>query len=215
MKLPWKSRPRTSEPAPDDHTVEDVPPSKPHRSPGLEAVLEGYPRGDVIRVLDLGPAIPENIDFLAGFANWIQVVDAMREAPDISQAIPHLRSLMPEHRSAFHLVLVWDCLNYLSPDQGAALIEAVSPLCRPDARCLSMVYASDTMPAAPGKYRVVDESHLMYEMATTEVMGSPQLTPAAVEHVLAGFSLEHAFVLRSGVREYVAIRDVAASKTKS
>jgi hypothetical protein len=177
--------------------------------------LEGHPLGNGIRVLDLGPAIPENIDFLAAFASRIQIVDVMRGALDVTQAISYLRALMPKYRGTFHLVLVWDCLNYVSPDQGAALIEAVSLLCRPDARCLSMVCASDTMPAAPGKYRIVDGSHVTYEMATTEVMGAPLLTPAAVENVLTGFSIEHAFVLRSGVREYVAIRDVAASKTKS
>ena len=33
------------------------------------------------------------------------------------------------------------------------------------------------------------------------------MTPAAVEEILQGFSIEHAFVLRNGVREYVAIRD--------
>ena len=74
-----------------------------------------------------------------------------------------------------------------------------------------MVVASDTMPASPSRYRIVDDCHLTYERSTTEVLGAPQMTPAAVQDLLRGFSIEHAFVLRNGVREYVAKRDAEAA----
>ena len=207
MKLPWKSRTRTSPPSPEEPPVEVAPCSATHPSPGLEAVLRGCQRGDALRVLDLGPALPENIEILSGFATRIQVVDVMRKSFDANQAIHYLGTLVPEHKATFHLVFLWDYLNYLSPDQGAALVEAVAPLCCPDARCLAMVYASETMPAVPQKYRIVDESHLTYEWSITEMLGAPRMTPAAVERALLGFSIEHAFVLRNGVREFVATRD--------
>ena len=183
-------------------------------SPGLEAVLANIPRTGAIRVLDLGPAVPENVEFFSGVATRIQLVDAFREALDGDAAIRILRTLDSEFEEAFHLVLLWDCLNYLSPNQGAHLVETIAGLCRPDARCLAMVFDSDTMPASPQKFRVVDERHLTYESSTTEVLGAPQMTPAAVERVLSGFSIEHSFVLRNGVREYVAIRDSRGAKSK-
>ena len=36
---------------------------------------------------------------------------------------------------------------------------------------------------------------------------NPDLPPAEVEKLLAGFRVEHSFVLRHGVREYVAVRE--------
>ena len=38
-------------------------------------------------------------------------------------------------------------------------------------------------------------------------MGITQLTPASLGRILSGFSIEHAFVLRNGLREFVAVRD--------
>ncbi len=207
MKLPWTNRARISEPELETSQPEALPRSEVHRSPGLEAVLKGLARGGAVQILDLGPAISDNVDFFAAFAARIQIVDALRESDAACPASAVLSGLGPGSEGGFHLVLLWDCLNYLSPAEGAALVESVLPLCRPDARCLAMVATSDTMPAAPTRYRIVDESHLTYERSTTEMMGAPQMTPAAVQALLGGFSIEHAFVLRNGVREYVAIRD--------
>lgn len=213
MKLPWKTRTRTSASDPAEHPVEDSPRSEVHRSPGLEAALAGLSRQGAIRILDLGPAVSENVDFFLKFAARIQIVDALGDSFDHGPATGVLRKLAPESEGAFHLVLLWDCLNYLSPADGAALVESVVPLCHPDACCLAMVVASDTMPVSPTRFRIVDESHLTYEQSTTERMGAPQMTPAAVQELLVGFSIEHAFVLRNGVREYVAIRDAAGTET--
>jgi len=212
MKMPWNSRVQTSAAAPESPPEEREPLSETHSSPGLETIVKGFPRGDGIRVLDLGPAVPENIAFLAGFADKVEVVDALRESLDVRQAVRILQTLVPEHQGTIHLVLLWDFLNYLSPVEGAALVAAIAPLCRPEARCFAMVFTSETMPASPLKYRVADQRHLTYERSSTEVVGSPKMAPVAVERILSGFIIEHAFVLRNGVREYVAMRDAAGTK---
>jgi hypothetical protein len=212
MKLPWKTRTQTSVPGPEDHPSEVFPRFEIHRSPGLEAALAGLSRQGAIRILDLGPAIVENVDFFSNFAARIQIVDALRDSVDPEPAIAVLRRLASESEAGFHLVLLWDCLNYLSPAQGAALVSSVMPLCCPDARCLAMAVTSDTMPASPTRYRIVDDRHLNYERSTTDVMGAPQMTPVVMEELLVGFSIEHAFVLRNGIREFVAIRDAAGAE---
>ena len=176
--------------------------------------MTALPRSEPIRALDLGPAVPENFAFLAGAAGRIQILDALRDTLDPGFAIRSLKKLAPELEYTFHLVLMWDYLNYLTPDQSSNLVEAITPLCRPDARCLAIVYSAETMPARPVKYRVADRGNLIYERSTTDLIGAPQLTPAAVEAVLDGFSIEHAFVLRNGVREYVAVRDAASKMNR-
>jgi hypothetical protein len=173
-------------------------------------MLTGFSPGDDVRVLDLGPALPENVEFLSGVASRMHFVDALRESLDVGPALRAMKMLGRTHQSAFHLLLLWDCLNYLPGDQGASLVAAVAPLCHPEARCLAMIFTSDTMPAAPTRYRIVDDRRLTYERSTTDLAGAPQMTPAAVEELLAGFSIEHSFVLRNGIREYVATRDLGS-----
>jgi hypothetical protein len=113
---------------------------------------------------------------------------------------------MDEHRHTFNLVLLWDVLNYLSSEQAKQVISAVAELCSPNARLYAIVFATDTMPELPNRYRIIDRAHLAYEPTTTEVRGSPSLPPAAVAKFLEGFRIEHSFVLRHGVHEYVAAR---------
>jgi hypothetical protein len=212
MKLPWQTRTQTVAPEPESTPEAQPPRAEIYHSPGFEAVLSEFTQGNAIRVLDFGPAVPENIEFFSGFATRVQVIDAFRDGSDPAPAIRILNDLVSRHRGSFHLVLLWDALNYLAAAQAADVAAAVVPLCRPGARCMAMVATSDTMPASPRRYRVVDTSHLSYEGSTSEELGAPQMTPAAVERVLRGFSIEHAFVLRNGVREYVATRDAARTK---
>lgn len=212
MKLPWRPRNGVSNPDPANDPENQGPRSEVYPSPGFEAMVSELPRGETINVLDLGPAVPENIDFMASFASRIQLVDALREAFNTDRAVQTLGSLVSEFAGAFHMVLLWDFLNYLTPVHGAELVKAVAPLCRPDARCLAMTVTSETMPASPHRFRVKDRGHLTYEWSSTDEVGAPQMTPAAVERILAGFSIEHAFVLRNGVREYVATRNSPPGK---
>lgn len=211
MKLPWKTR--TGKPKADTASQPENPGPRTevHPSPALEVILAELPRGGMISILDLGPAVAENVAFLARHAARIQVVDALRESLNSDLAVRTLNELVSENVGLFHLVLLWDYLNYLPPKQGAELVEAVLPLCRPDARCMAMTFTTDTMSAKPLRYRVKDGGHLVYERSSQEDLGAPQMTPAAVEEILQGFSIEHAFVLRNGVREYVAIRDPGPS----
>jgi hypothetical protein len=211
MKLPWRTRTQIVAPEPEG-TPEAPPRAEIHRSPGFEAILSELTRRDAIRVLDFGPAVPENIEFYSGFATRVQVIDGFRDTPDAASAVGILKDLARRHTGSFHLVLLWDSLNYLASARAGEVVAAIVPLCRPEARCMAMVATSDTMPASPRRYRVVDASHLSYEESTTEVLGAPQMPPAVVERVLAGFSIEHAFVLRNGIREYVAVRNAAGTK---
>jgi hypothetical protein len=170
---------------------------------------------DSCRVLDLGPSVPENLAVMAAFASRVQIVDASgswltdRAAPlnEPNGRIDDLRALCPEFEASFNLILTWDVFNYLAPGRAEALMRVIARLSRADAQLHAIVHCTDTMPAVPARYRIVDEKFLAYEPITTEVRGTPDLPPAEVEKLLAGFRVEHSFVLRHGVREYVAVRE--------
>lgn len=212
MKLPWRSRVETASP--------EVIPPEPlgpvidiHSSPGLEAALRGVPDDGSCKVLDLGPSIADNVEFVSSFASYLQIIDAIDRDPSASDLgrsgfarLSTLKALFDQHRRSFSLVLMWDVLNYLSTDRAGKLIESVAELCLPGACVHAIVFATDTMAAIPNRYRIIDSSRLAYEMATTEQRGAPALPPAAVGKLLQGFRVEHSFVLQHGAHEYVASR---------
>ena len=212
MKLPWRSRVETASP-------EVIPPEPPgpvidiYSSPGLEEALRGVPDDGSCKVLDLGPSVADNVEFVSSFASYLQIVDAIDRDPSASDLegggfgrLSALQSLFDRHRRSFSLVLMWDVLNYLSIDQAERLLQSVAELCLPGARLHAIVFATDTMAAVPNRYRIINSARLAYEPATTELRGVPDLPPAAVQKLLQGFRVEHSFVLQHGVHEYVASR---------
>jgi len=64
MKLPWRSRVETA-------TIEEVLPEPPrpsfetYTSPGLEEALRGVPDDGSCKVLDLGPSVADNVEFVS------------------------------------------------------------------------------------------------------------------------------------------------------
>lgn len=212
MKLPWRSRVETASP-------EAIPPEPPgpvvdiYSSPGLEEALRGKPDDESYKVLDLGPSVADNVEFVSSFASYLQIIDAIDRNPSASDfggggfgRLSALQALFDKHRRSFSLVLMWDVLNYLSIDQAERLIQSVAELCLPGARLHAIVFATNTMAAIPNRYRIIDNARIAYEKATTEQLGAPDLLPAAVGKLLQGFRVEHSFVLQHGVHEYVASR---------
>ena len=215
MRLPWRTRRQES--AVLDVAHEPSPPQvETQPSPGLEAALAGVPSGGSCGVLDLGPAIAGNLDFVSTFASRVQIIDllgggsanAAAPAPDLERGMQALRELVPLANGTFDLVLAWDLLAYLPSHRVGDLIGALAELCRPEARLHAIIPTAEMMPAVPRRYRIVDAKSLVYEPATTDLRGTPELPPNAVDRLLEGFEIEHSFVLRHGVREYVAMRSV-------
>ena len=212
MKLPWRSRVETASP-------EAIAPEPPgpvvdiYSSPGLEEALRGKPNEESCKVLDLGPSVADNVEFVSSFASYLQIIDAIDRNPSASDLggvgfgrLSALQALFDKHRRSFSLVLMWDVLNYLSIDQAERLLQSVAELCLPGARLHAIVFATNTMAAIPNRYRIIDNARIAYEKATTEQLGAPDLPPAAVGKLLQGFRVEHSFVLQHGVHEYVASR---------
>lgn len=215
MKFPWRTQ------RPVQRVVEEIDPPAPEpsiqtqKSPGLEEALKRIPDPESCKILDLGPAVGGNVEFLASVARHLRIVDAFDRRPtggrpagvDVDRAVQSLWDLLPGAAASYHLVLTWDLFNYIPENRLASVVELLAEISQPGARLHAIVAASDTIPAFPNRYRIVDHSKLIYEGTTNEVCGARQMPPAEVEKMLEHFRIEHSFLLRHGVREYVAVRD--------
>jgi hypothetical protein len=184
-----------------------------HASPGLEATIARLGGDNTWSVLDLGGAVGTNVEFFAGRARRLFIADIPRaleagfgaEGATGNQTARRLLQLLPSDPESFDLVLAWDLVNYLSRDQTRSLARAVADLCRPGAVLLALVVTAHEMPSRPVTYAIREPGHLVYRRGDTELRPGPRLTPAAVERALEGFVIEHSYVLRHGVQEFVAV----------
>lgn len=163
------------------------------------------PRTGAARVLDLGPAVSDNLVLLAPWASCVQVVDLFHSpaGPVPGDVLAGLRAVGAE---AFDVALAWDALDYLSPAAMAPFVAALRARCRRGAWLHALVHTSESMPASPCRYRMAEGFRLRREPATSDTVGAPDLSPAEVEKSLIGFRLEHGFLLSRGMREFVATR---------
>ena len=185
-----------------------------HHSPGLQAALEAVRERQSVRVLDLGPAVATNFEFLSEFGRHIRFADLVGEDGPISelgggdelQLRRRARELLPPDWGIFDLVIAWDLINYLDDTQVKPIAERLRDLCRDGAILFVMIATIGEVPAKPPKYTIVDRSTLLASSDSAEVVECPRRPPAAVERLLRGFSVERSFILRHGVQEYVAVR---------
>ena len=202
---------------PQEATPAATPSPAVHASPGFAALFTAAPSVHLARILDLGPAVGENLAFYGRFARTVRFVDMLRdEIGGGPAARRNVASLLDGCLKAgdgpYDLVLAWDLLNYLEHDAGRDLIERLEGCTRVGTRLFAMISSGHTMPARPQRFTIVDAQRLAYRETGGGVCASPELAPAEVGRLLAPFRVERSVVLSHGVREYVAVRPRAAGE---
>ena len=178
-----------------------------HRSPGLKAALTGAAARPGCRVLDLGPVVPANVAFLARFASHVSIAD-LSEDDGGGPGTHHWRGRLAFAVGSFDLVLVWDYLNRLDRREARDLVDRLRSVTRAGAVLFLLIHEAPEMPARPVKYEILGEETIRYRPADGGSVAAPTILPAEVGRMLAGFRVDASFLLRHGVREYVAVRAV-------
>lgn len=175
-------------------------------APGLALFLDGLQADGSRNVLDLGPASEGNLRWFGAFARRIRVADllsAWRAEGALADALEVLRS-HPER--PYDLVLAWNFLDHVAPEQRAEVVACLGALTEPGARLHFMIDMSEEPFVSPLRFTVMDEGHIRREQAGPPQPSQPRLVPAEVERLMAPFVVVHAFILRGGMHEYVAVR---------
>jgi hypothetical protein len=182
--------------APDVAAVEGA-------APGIAAIFEGVSQDRSKAVLDLGAATDQNLRVYSRFARWIHFADLFGE-PWANQSAVGLNQ--PKLDRRYDLVFGWDILDRLFPEMRSQLVQWLTDNTTPGARVHVVVRASEDAIACPLRFTIVDIGRIRYEPAGTARLPSSRLLPAEVAKVLAPLRVAHAFTLKNGLREYMAIR---------
>lgn len=195
MTRDWRRRKAKEKPA-AGRAVDEVERS----TKALDMVLSALPEWQQARLLDLGKASGHTLAFLSRFCRRMTVAGLEPSRPGSALSLDEQPGGSGD---PFDLVLFWDLLNYLQPDQVAQLAAFLRRYSRPGTRLLALVYYSADMPAAPARFRIEDRKTVFWSHTGSGRRPCPRYKEQELVRRLPGFEVERVFLLRYGIAEYV------------
>lgn len=183
-----------------------------HRTSGLSALFEQLICGRKYTILDLGPALGVNIDFWSRIPCKIYIQDLYRSLRSSGLFPPEegntCESMFDEFLPAgpnvrVDIILCWDLLNYFKPDQIEALARCLSRFCQCGTLLFALVSSLPQIPAEPTKFRILDQTQLLYENQTQAVIPAPRYLIRDILRMMPGFQVLGSFLLRNGFQEHL------------
>ena len=168
-----------------------------------------------LRVLDLGPARSANLEFfsryggqltVADFYNGLRVARSATADDDVDddRKAEAFAELLPFDKSArFDLILAWDLLDYLTPQEHHLLMASLEPFCLSGTAILAFVSTQKEMPPAPSAYSIRDADTLIYEEREGRARPCPRYVEGDLLKRMQGLTVENRYQLRNGMLEYV------------
>ncbi|MGE0160583.1 MAG: hypothetical protein AB7T31_14330 [Gemmatimonadales bacterium] len=114
-----------------------------------------------------------------------------------------LQALPPHDAAPYDVVLGWDLLIWLDPDERAAATARLAEIAAPRARIHFIVDGTGATTAQPREYTLVGTERVAERVVGPTAPVSHPLLPAQLERALSPLLVVRAFVLRSGEREFV------------
>ncbi len=164
------------------------------------------------RVLDLGPAIGANVSFFRSYQCQLYIADFHRVLAANQNGFLHdsetletrlAKELDATEDTLYDLILGWDLLNYLTPEQLEVLDHRLADLCHPKGLVFFLISTLPQLPIQPMRFTVVDTETLEYDNGSTATRPCPLYREPDLERYLPTFIVETSFLLRNGMQEYV------------
>jgi hypothetical protein len=185
---------------------EEAGPAPLERSaPGIAVLLDGFTADGSLSILDLGPASESSFRVYSQFARRIQFADILAGPCLLEDTSRNLRDLGSDSHPRFDLVLAWNILDHLYDSDRSNLVKRLVQLTKPGARLYVLVDSSGRSETYPLRFSLLGQDRVLQQPTGPRTSALPELLPAELERLLMPFRVSHAFTLRKGWREYVAI----------
>lgn len=181
-------------------------------SPCLKLLFDRLAMGGRSLVLDLGPAVGENVSFFARLSCKIYIADLYESLfaptahrPQGAKAFGMMleRELPSTGGEAVDVILAWDLINYLDIEQQQVLAAALAGYCHRGTQIFAMIATHKEMPARPTPFHVLDRRHLAFESDRQWQRESPRYTEPDLRRGMPDFEVDVSFLLRNGLQEYI------------
>jgi hypothetical protein len=202
------SGPGTKEEASASTRVEVQP------SLALSTLFKQLRQDRVYHILELGPAVGHNIEYLSRFSCRIRVEDLYRtlssfdyvsgsDAVDFEAVFQYL--LPYDGNTRFDILLAWDLLNYLDRQEFLYLMRHLTRFCHPGTVLFALIATTKTIPDRPVEYRIVDENNIECRNASNVLRPCPRYHDVDLRHMMPSFRVYNSYLLRNGMKEYLFV----------
>ncbi len=185
-----------------------------HRSPGLAAALSQLNQDRPCNILDLGPALAQNVEFFSRYRCRLHIVDVLGRLADEPESVARLEyapelffaDLLPIGSRSFDLILAWGVFDHIEFEAARQLASRLVRLTQAGARLHAVLSINNDVDDIGVVFAICDHDTLDYRAAAGPEHCSPAFKPAAFAQLLEGFTIDRSVVLRHGFQEYVAVR---------
>jgi hypothetical protein len=182
------------------------------KSLGLNALLDTMRGDQTYSILDLGPALEDNVRFWSQFSCWLHIQDfysSYREwrasvVPEEESKEAAFSVLLPfSDETVFDIILAWDLFNYFNLRELEVLVQRLSRWCRPGTKLFALISSLPNISVSPMVFRILNREEMIHEIPIQETRPCPRHQPRDIARLMERFNISCSFLLRRGIQEYV------------
>jgi hypothetical protein len=195
-------------------------PRIPRHSSGWQALLRHLKEHEGLRVLDIGPTSPQNINFLTGLGHSVYMADVVHEALKGGWELPPPEKGDPPgfnvdgffeqnlnfHGRQFDVVLLWATLDYIPEPLTKPLVERLETATLAGGRVLAIFHSKKDGPyTAYCRYHLTDSTEI--EMQESEPFPVQRVyTNRSIERLFVNFAANRFFLAKDNLYEVIVTR---------
>ena len=195
-------------------------PRIPRHSSGWQAMLKHLKDEQGLRVLDIGPTSPQNINFLTGMGHSVYMADVVQEAMKPEWVVParekgeapgfDLEGFFEQNLNfqgrEFDVVLLWATLDYIPEGLTKALVEHLQGATRAGGKVLAIFHSKKDGPyTAYCRYHLTDVAEI--EMQESDPFPVQRVyTNRSIERLFEGFGASRFFLAKDNLYEVILTR---------
>jgi hypothetical protein len=183
-------------------------PRMPRHSSSWIAMLKHLKTESNLRILDIGPTSPNNINFLTGMGHSVFMADLVHEAlendwtkPGVDGADPtyDVEKFMEQNLEfsgrMFDVVLLWTTMDYLPEEFMQPLVDRFHQCMNAGGRVLALFHT---------KMRGEETSFCRYHLTDSDAIDMQESEPYAVKRVYSNRNIERLFKAYSNCKFFLA-----------
>jgi SAM-dependent methyltransferase len=183
-------------------------PRVPRHSSAWKDLLKFLKAEQGLRILDIGPTSPTNINYLTTLGHGVYMADVVNESlrgnwmgvPDESGAAQFdvegfLENNLDFAGREFDVILLWTTLDYIPQALVAPMIKRLRSSLRPGGKVLTFFHTRNSGP---------DTSFCRYHVTDSDSIETQETTGYAVQHVYTNRTIENLFTQYANSKFYLA-----------
>jgi 2-polyprenyl-3-methyl-5-hydroxy-6-metoxy-1,4-benzoquinol methylase len=183
-------------------------PRVPRHSSAWKDLLKFLKAEQGLRILDIGPTSPTNINFLTTLGHGVYMADVVNEAlhgnwtsaPDENGATQFDVEGFLDHNldfagREFDVILLWTTLDYVPQALVGPMIKRLRSTLRPGGRVLTFFHTRNTG---------ADTGFCRYHVTDSDTIETQETTGYAVQHVYTNRTIEKLFETYNNTKFYLA-----------